>query len=190
MPHREIPYQVAGCFNHFLIPSSEQDGNRGTQSFRQQCLPNFFAINFPAAESAISLIKSPLRLNIKAPLIFRLSHVNAPVFSLNCIAEGACKLQVDHLPNHFGAAEIKKATEAVLGSEYSNQVQLPTYSKHIKSLLRNHTWTNDGQGSTSFSQRSALASAMATDPKHGYENGQLCQLMSHSSNESSGVGLQ
>ena len=93
----------------------------GTQSFRQQCLPNFFAINFSAAESAISLIKSALRLNIKAPLIFRLFHVNAPVFSLNCIAEGACKLQVDHLPNHFGAAEIKKATEAVLGSAYSNQ---------------------------------------------------------------------
>ena len=99
----------------------------------------FFAINFSAAESAISLIKSPLRLNIKAPLIFRLSHVNAPVFSLNCIAEGACKLQVDHLPNHFGAAEIIKATEAVLGSEYSNQVHQLTAS------TSKACWTIPGQ---------------------------------------------
>ena len=59
--------------------------------------------------------------------------------------------------------------------------------------------SSSAQGSTSFSQRSALASAMATDPtlgsvavvifnitleKRGYENG---QLMPHPSNEPLGA---
>jgi len=68
-------------------------------------------------------------------------------------------------PIILGLLKSKRQLKLCLGRHIpTNQVQLPTYSKHIKSLLRNHTWTNDGQGSTSFSQRSALASAMATDP--------------------------